>query len=120
MEDEILRILKLVEQGKLKPDEAEMLIEALNIPAKGSGSSAGSGGRFLKVEVKDEDEHVNVTLPIGLLKFFKKFIPDRKLAHMEKKGIHIDEIISGIDSGSKGDLVNIEGGDHEKVRIWIE
>lgn len=120
MEDEILRILTLVEQGKLKADEAETLIEALNIPAKGSGNPVRSGGRFLKVEVKDEDEHMNIALPIGLLKFFKKFIPERKLAKMERKGIHIDEIISGIDSGSEGDLINIEGGDHEKVHIWIE
>lgn len=51
MKEEIKKILKMVEEGKLKSEEAERLIEAILHTEEKSYS-----GKFLKIKIEDNKE----------------------------------------------------------------
>lgn len=116
MKDEIKKILKMVEEGKLKAEEAEKLISAILEPEKKK-----SPGRFLKIKIEDvSGDKVNVVLPIGLVKLATKFIPKDKKELLEEKDIDLDEILSAIKEGTQGEIVDIEDADGSVIKIWIE
>ncbi len=116
MKDEIKKILKMVEDGKLKAEEAERLIEAI-LDTSGKSYS----GKFLKIKIEDsEGEKVNMNIPIGLIKVATKFIPKDKKEHLKEKNIDIDEILSAIQEESEGEIINIEDKNGSYIKIWIE
>ena len=116
MKEEVMKILQLVEEGKIKAEEAYRLLEAIgevtNVPQK---------GKFIKVLVKDEDsEMVNIAVPLRLFTMLGSFLPTDAKAVLDEKEIDLDEIISIIQEGASGTIVNIESEDGEIVKIWIE
>jgi hypothetical protein len=133
-QQERLQILKMLEEGKIKADEAARLIEALEKisapphspekPPMPGETPMGAGGRttrWLRVRVTDTDSgkvRVNVRLPVGLIKagakFGAKFSP-------EIEGLDIDELMSYIDSGEMGQIVDVQDEeDGEHVEVFIE
>lgn len=117
MKEEIKKILKMVESGKLKAEEAEKLIEAILDTEKKTCS-----GKFLKIKIEDnEGEKVNINIPIALVKMATKFIPKDKKEYLKEKDIDIDEILSSIKEATEGEIINIEDKkDGSYVKIWIE
>ena len=80
MTEEKLRIIKLVEDGKISADEAARLLEALDqTDAKPSPKQLKR--KWIHIRVKGEDENVDVRIPLALLKFGFKFAP--KQMHMK-------------------------------------
>jgi hypothetical protein len=71
--EEKLRILKMLEEGKIKTDEAARLMEALDrSSARPTESDLRRKWLHIKVE-KEGRETVNVRVPLALLKFGFKF-----------------------------------------------
>ena len=117
MDEEVLRIMKMVEEGKLTAKEAEKLIDALNI----STPAERGGRRFFKINIEDsKGDRVNVALPLGLVKFARKFIPDKELERLEAKGIDLDDIVDTLETGDESELVNVQSANGETIKIWIE
>ncbi|MEN3046403.1 MAG: hypothetical protein ABDH49_05425 [Candidatus Hydrothermales bacterium] len=116
MREEIRKILKMVETGKLKAEEAEKLIEAiLDIQKKTSTA------RFLKIKIEDKNgDKLNMSIPIGLIKIATKFIPKEKKEQLKEKNIDLEEIISTIKEQTEGEIINIEEKNGSFVKIWIE
>jgi len=99
MKEEKLRILKMVEEGKITADEASRLLEALQKTDK-RPSERDLKRRWLKVQVtKDGEQKVNLRVPLALLKFGFQFAPmamqhkaDREKARVEKAKARIEKV----------------------------
>jgi len=115
--EERIRILKMVEEGKIKAEQALKLLDALEIPQEVSVKKR----KLLRIRVEEpEKTKVNISLPLGLLKVAKKFIPKEAKATINEKEVDLDEILKAVEEGLTGDIVYVEDEDGTTVRIWVE
>lgn len=122
--EERLKILQMLEDGKISADEATTLLRAIDgskqarppaIPA------AGTEGRYLHVRVTDVGSggpKVNVTIPLSLvnvgLRMAERFAPEFEDIEMQEIG----EIIA---SGAVGKIVEVmDAEENELVEIFVE
>jgi len=124
--EERLKVLKMVQEGKISADEAAKLLEALEQDAsprqqQSGGEATGGAGRWFRVRVTDSDSgrtRVNVRMPLGVvnagIKMGMKFAP-------ELEGVDPQEIISLVQSGEIGQIVDAyDDDDDQHVEIFIE
>ena len=120
--DERMKILKMLEEGKLSADEASRLLKALS---KGSsetrpGSQEGES-KWLRIRVTDLDggrAAVNVNLPMRLvnvaLRLGAQFIP-------EDEDIDLEELAEALKAGLTGKIVDvIDEEEGRQVEIYVE
>ncbi len=75
MNEEKLRIIKLVEDGKITADEATRLLEALD-KSDAQPSAKELKRKWIHIRVQEDGEQkVDVRIPLALLKFGFKFAP---------------------------------------------
>lgn len=119
MNDEKDRILKLLEEKKITADEAARLLDALN-----KSESGGRANRFLKVRVCRPGESrptVNVTLPIGLVKWGMNMMPAKAKAKFEEQEIDMRVVTDALEKGITGKIVDVQDDDKgEHVEVWLE
>jgi hypothetical protein len=121
--EERLKVLQILEDGKITPEEAASLLRALG---KGADTGAHAGGpatenRYLRIRVTDLASgtgKVNVTIPLGLvsagLRIAERFAP-------EAEGIDMEELERAIVSGAEGKIVEVtDAEDNERVEIYVE
>jgi len=129
--DERLKVLTMVQEGKITAEEAVQLLEALeesnsDIKRRPSQPAAPPGylsrsGKWLQMRVTDTDTgkiRVNVRLPLGVvkagLKMGMRFVP-------EAEGLNKEELLNAIEQGSAGkvfDLIDEKDGEH--IEVFIE
>jgi len=137
MSEDRRRILDLLEQGKITADEAERLLDAIEQPAAAGrpGDSAAplvptSKPKYLRVIVDDGDEHVNVRVPLQLIRAGVKLgsiIPEHAQSKLYmklgEKGIDFSnlkpEMIEDLVDGMAELAVEVNDGD-EHVRVFCE
>jgi hypothetical protein len=129
MNDEISRVLTMVEEGKLEKEKAVDLINVLqgnSMPVDlNKKTSTPYLDKILKIRVTSEEgDNVNVNLPIKLLKAVLKVgtsIAER-IPEAEKyvKDINIDLLIEAIENELDGQIVDITSAKGEKVLVVIE
>lgn len=121
--EERMKILKMIQEGKITAEEGAQLLSALREtpkPAKSSLSLANQKG-WLRVRVTDMGSgktKVNVNLPLGLmdagLRIGAQYAP-------ELEGLDLNQVISEIKSGASGKIVDVfDEEDGEHVEIFIE
>jgi hypothetical protein len=121
--DERIKILEMVEEGKINTAEAMELLNALErnqediVPKKEA--------KWLKVRVKtmEDETKVNVNIPIALvdvgLKLAKTYDPKLKESGLDK--INIDEILDAVKNGAEGKIVDVEDVENQtKVLVYVE
>ena len=120
--EERIRILSMLQEGKITADEANRLLSALGQSGTRNTSAAPSRQpRQLRVRITDTNSgrnKVNVNIPVGVvnigLKMGARFIPS-------DADIDIDELKTAIDNGDVGKLVELEDTDSsERVEVWLE
>lgn len=130
--DERLKVLTMVQEGKITAEEAVQLLEALDVsPAEGKRRSAPTPptppdfpvrtGRWLQMRVTDTDTgkiRVNVRLPLGVvksgLKMGMRFVP-------EAEGLDKEELLNAIEQGETGKIFDLyDDKDGEHVEVYIE
>ncbi len=132
--EERLKVLKMVQEGKITVEQATSLLEALEeaptvaakagaAPLAAGASAAGSGqpARWLRVRVTDTDSgrpRVNIRLPISVvsagIKMGMRFSP-------QVEGLDMEELTKWISSGEVGQIVDvIDDEDGEHVEVFIE
>ncbi|MBN1811798.1 MAG: hypothetical protein JXA14_08180 [Anaerolineae bacterium] len=121
--EERLKILQMLEDGKISADEASTLLRALEGGGQRPFNPAvlGADGRYFRVHVTDLEtgaERVNVTIPMGLVKvglrMAERFAPEFEDFDMAE----LEELIA---SGATGKLVEVtDTGDGERVEIYVE
>jgi hypothetical protein len=128
--EERLKILKMIQDGKITAEDGAKLLEALESRRPGPGVSSRTdgippapmkGARFMRVRVTDTatgKPRVNVRLPVGLvnagLKMGARFSP-------EIQGLDMDELNRYINSGETGQIVDVyDDEDGEHVEVFLE
>lgn len=123
MSQEKLQILNMVKEGKISPEEAVELLNALGEDTQ-EIKFAQVDRKCLRIRVFDpeDDTKVNVTIPASLLrigvKFASKFSPEFKEAGLSQGDV--DEILQAVDSGEIGKIIEVDSDDGTKVEISIE
>lgn len=127
--EERMRILMMIQEGKISAAEGARLIEALDeiseptlpsTPAPGSYFT-GKKPHYLRVLVTDTDTgkaRVNVRLPVSLinsgLRMGAKFAP-------EIEGLEMEDLNAWLNSGETGQIVDIfDEEDGEHVEVFLE
>lgn len=121
--EERLKILKMVDDGKISAEEAGRLLAALSKTKKETRRPSSEGGsRWLRVRVTDlevDKTTVNVNLPLSLvnvrLRLGARFVPEVEDVDM------MDELSKALNQGLTGkvmDVVDEEEG--QRVEIYVE
>ncbi len=128
--EERMRILMMIQEGKITAAEGARLIEALeDISEKPptpprppvSGPPSGKKPRYLRVLITDTDTgkaRVNVRLPVSLvnsgLRMGARFAP-------EIEGLDMEDLNAWLNSGEIGQIVDIfDEEDGEHVEVFLE
>ena len=121
--EERLRVLQMLEDGKITPEEATALLRALGKGQGGGPRMEGPGteNRYLRIRVTDLASgmgKVNVTIPLGLvsagLRIAERFAP-------EFEGVDMQELEQAIVSGAQGKIIEVmDAHDNERVEIFVE
>ena len=124
MNEEKMKILKMLEEKKISSGEAMDLLESLSRLEGKEARSAKSGGRFLKIRVYESgcsDAKVNVNIPIAWSKFMAPFIEQKIGEKLREKGYAMDaeKIREALEAGEVGKIIDINDGGN-KVEISIE
>ena len=124
--EERMRVLKLIEDGKISADEGARLLAALDSNGKqarrrrkANTPSGGEEGRWLRLRVSDTKSgktRVNMTIPLGLvnmgLAVGARFVPD--VAELD-----VEEVRNALRSGLQGKILEVHDED-ELVEIFVE
>jgi len=117
--DERDRILKMLEEKRITADDAARLLDALN-----RSESGGRANRFLKVRVckaGSDRPNVNITLPIGLVKWGMHMMPASAKAKIEEQEIDMRVVTEALEKGISGKIVDVHDEDKdEHVEVWLE
>lgn len=120
--EERMKILKMIEEGKLTPEEGARLLAALSdsrrparpTPPRGPGGSKG----WLRIRVTDTvtgRAKATVNLPLGLVD------AGLNIASQYAPGINFEDLAEAIKTGAEGKIIDvIDEEDGEHVEIFIE
>jgi DUF4097 and DUF4098 domain-containing protein YvlB len=130
VKDERIRILKMIEEGKLSAEEGAKLLEALEEPEKAQKREIplfhhrAEGARVIRIRVTDvasEKVKVNISVPFTVVEFLQAFIPNKEKEKMEEKGIDVDSLIQSIKAGEVGKILDVYDEDEgQRVEISVE
>ena len=122
--EERMKILKMIEEGKLSAEEGTRLLSALSSGSRlvsSAGGLAASGAKWLRVRVTDVNtgrSKATVQIPIGLIdagiKIGAHFAP-------EIDGVDMNELMEALRTGMTGKIIDVtDDEDGEHVEIFVE
>ncbi len=119
--EERMKILKMIEEGKLSAEEGAKLLSALSSGSKVAGGLTAGGAKWLRVRVTDMASgrpKATVQIPLSLIdagmKIGAHFAP-------EVEGVNMDELMSALRSGMTGKIIDVtDDEDGEHVEIYVE
>ncbi len=125
--EEKIKILKMIEEGKITSAEGEKLLAAMeDRNTKIEKQKIDGAPKWLKIKVLEDKEDgkktkVNVNVPIAIvetgLKIGKGFDDNLDKA---LNGVDFNDIMEMIKNGAEGKIVDIETDEGETVEIYIE
>ncbi|MDH4222618.1 MAG: hypothetical protein OEV55_03655 [candidate division Zixibacteria bacterium] len=122
MTEERMKILKMLEDKKINAEEASKLLEALESSEKKDETFSTKGRKTLRIKVFENDltkPKVNINVPLPLVKFLGKIIPDIAKTKLNKHGVSFEQILEMVEKEQVGKLVEVQEG-NERVEIYIE
>ena len=125
MQEEIAKIITMVEEGKVSSEEAGELINALKEDEHAGDKGKSYMGKKLKIRISSEEkEKVRVNIPIRLVKWVLKTghgiassIPEAK-AYADD--IDMDIVMQAIDNGIDGKIMDLDTEEGDSIAIYIE
>lgn len=120
--EERMKILKMIEDGKLSPEEGAQLLSALGRKsAAGIPGLSTGGAKWLRVRVTDLHtgrSKATVQIPLALMdagmKIGAHFAP-------EIDGVNMDQLMAALRSGMTGKIIDAtDDEDGEHVEIFVE
>ncbi len=123
--EERMKILKMIEEGKLSAEDGAKLLSALSEGRRGSSSQATAraigAGRWLRIRVTDVAtgrSKASVQIPLGLIdagmKIGAHFAP-------EVEGVDMSHVMEAVRSGMTGKIIDVtDDEDGEHVEIFVE
>ena len=126
--EERMKILKMIDEGKISAEDGAKLLTALGrsaapekgIPGSERTTATGGQPRWLRIKVTDVRtgrSKASVNIPIGLLdaglKIGAHFAP-------EVNGVDLEQIRQAARSGMTGKIVDVIDHDGEHVEIFVD
>jgi len=119
--EERLKILKMIEEGKVSAEEGAKLLSALASANRPLGGLSASGAKWLRVRVTDVNtghSKATVQIPISLMEAGMKigahFAP-------EIDGVNMDQLMEALRTGMTGKIIDVtDDDDGEHVEIFVE
>jgi hypothetical protein len=127
--EERMKILKMIEEGKINADEGAKLLAALSEPRRGvptpprppGAPGMGGGARWLRIRVTDTKtgrSKASVQIPLALvdagLKIGAHFAP-------EVEGVDMTNVMEALRMGVTGKIIDVvDEDDGEHVEIYVE
>ena len=123
--EERLKILKMVEDGKISAEDGAKLLAALNEGRKAAtppaGSPVGGGIRYFRVRVSDlatGKTTTTLSVPLGMvnaaMKMGARFVPNAD-------GSQKEAFMEALKSGASGKIIDVTDEDKgERVEIFVE
>jgi hypothetical protein len=119
--EERMKILKMIEEGKVSAEEGAKLLSALSNANRPLGGLAASGAKWLRVRVTDVASgrsKATVQIPISLMEAGMKigahFAP-------EIDGVNMDQLMEALRTGTTGKIIDVvDDEDGEHVEIFVE
>lgn len=118
MNDERLQILKMVQEGKLSPEEAAKLLEAVEQPA---AKERGPKPKHLRLVMVDGPKRSTFSVGVGLATWALKVVPGTFL-YSDSEGqrrIDTEAVLEAVESGTTGKVMEIVEGQN-RLEIWLE
>jgi len=127
MNEEISKILKMVEDGKITADKAQELIEAIGNKSTNMSVQLVQDddimNKMLKIRVNSHDgDVVNVNLPVKFIKTTLKAVGKIPLDTYAKgmENVDLNLIADAIDNGISGKIVDVKAANGDIVEVSIE
>ncbi|WP_026287267.1 SHOCT-like domain-containing protein [Gracilibacillus lacisalsi] len=121
MENEIMKVLELVQEGKLSNSEAAEIISTLKEEAAPPAVENDSYmSKSLKVIIDSDGDKVNVNLPLKLVKSLHGAIENIPAVQEYLGGADINLILDAISNNVEGPIVDVDSAKGEIVKIVIE
>lgn len=127
--DEQIRILKMIEEGKITAQQGAELLGALGtagqgVPCEIIVSEEAYEKKMFRVQVDSPTgDKVNVQLPIRAVKRLLKATGKIPMVSENMQGMDLEEMMSAVieclDSQVMGDIINVTGADGTIVKIFI-
>jgi hypothetical protein len=122
------KILDMLAAGQISVEEASQLLDAMRAPSPPRPPEPPKPKKTAKllrimIAMNDERSNVRVNIPLGLVRFASKFIPEEAKVQLAAQGIDLTELIEALDGDiEEGRLVDIESlsDEDEETRIIIE
>ncbi|MCX6033476.1 MAG: hypothetical protein NTV38_00640 [Chloroflexi bacterium] len=119
--EERMKILKMIEEGKVSAEEGAKLLASLESANLPLGGLAASGAKWLRVrvtEINSGRSKATVQIPISLMEAGMKigahFAP-------EIDGVNMDQLMEALRSGMTGKIIDVtDDEDGEHVEIFVE
>jgi hypothetical protein len=119
--EERMKILKMIEEGKVSAEEGAKLLSALTSTNRPMGALSASGAKWLRVRVTDVASgrsKATVQIPISLMEAGMKigahFAP-------EIDGVNMDQLMDALRLGTTGKIIDVvDDEDGEHVEIFVE
>lgn len=122
MNDEVMKVLKMLEEGKIDAQKAGELIEVLNA-SKNNGPAVINSDKMLKIRVNSQNgDNVNINIPVKFIRTVGgaiKRIP--KVEGVEGlEDIDIQAILQAVSDGLDGKIVDVKSEKGDNVEIVVE
>ncbi len=123
--EERMKILKMIEEGKLSAEDGAKLLAALSEgrhgPSAQASARATGAGRWLRIRVTDiatGRSKASVQIPLGLIdagmKIGAHFAP-------EVEGVDLSHVMEAVRSGMTGKIIDVtDDEDGEHVEMYVE
>lgn len=122
MNEEILKVLKMLEEGKITSEKANKLIEALSA-TKNAVCAISNQDKMLKIKVNStKGDNVNINIPVKFINTVGsaiKRIP--KIDGIEGlEDIDIHAILDAVGNGLDGKIVDVKSENGDSVEVIVE
>ena len=123
MNEDELKILKMIESGTITADEGMKLLDAIGSTEKRKQTTTKKTLKHVRLVIVDENKsnNVDIILPLGIfkagVKIGGKFSPELQTMMEE---INYEEILKNIDAGATGEITTITTNDGHIIKIYLE
>lgn len=129
--DEKMRILKMIEEGKITAAEAAALMKTMGVDETDEESgvlmntAVSYDKKMFRVIVDSaEGDKVNIQFPVGAIKKILKVTGKLPIQDENLKGIDLSEMMEAVSQclseEVEGDFVNVKAADGTTVRIFVD
>lgn len=115
MKDERLQILRMVQEGKLSPEEAARLLEAVEQPA---ARTEGPRARHVRVRIVDGGKVSQISVGTGVARWLLA-LPGALQVDLGSSRLDTEALAQAIETGAPGKVFEAEDG-RRRVEIWLE